>query len=125
MDQSKSRFTTVDEYAKSLEKGIRDVFQLLRETIKEELPEATEVISYQIPAVKLNGKFVIYFAAWKKHTSLYPFSSEMEKSIEESSKYKTSGKGTIQFPLNEPLPIPLIRKIIKFRVKENIKAKKK
>lgn len=114
----------VDEYINSFPKEVRSMLQTLRQTIKEEVPEAEEAISYKMPAFKLNRKYFISFAAWKNHVSIYPFSRSMEKSLKEASKYKTSGKGTIQFPLDEPLPLPLIRKIVKFLVNGNREREK-
>jgi uncharacterized protein YdhG (YjbR/CyaY superfamily) len=78
-----------------------------------------------MPAFKLNGRILVYFAAWKNHISIYPVLSEMETSLEGLSAYKTSGKGTVQFPLNKPLPLALIREIVRFRVKENMQKKQK
>lgn len=111
-------YATIDDYINSFPKEVRARLQLLRSTIKEENPEVEESMSYKMPTFKMNGKYVVYFAAWKNHISLYPFSEQMEKTIPEASSYKTSGKGTIQFPLDKPLPLPLIRKIVKFLVKE-------
>lgn len=119
MATSKSRFKTVDEYISGFPEDVRSVLQTLRQTIKEEIPEAEETISYNMPTYKLNGSYVVYFAGWKKHVSMYPFSSEMEASMEEASTYKTSGKGTIQFPINQPLPLPFIRRIVAFLADKN------
>lgn len=119
MAASKRQFETVDEYIQTFPEDVRSVLETLRQTIKEEIPEAEETISYNMPTYKLNGSYVVYFAGWKKHVSMYPFSSEMEASMEEASTYKTSGKGTIQFPINQPLPLPFIRKIVAFLVNKN------
>jgi uncharacterized protein YdhG (YjbR/CyaY superfamily) len=127
---SKTIPTNIDEYIAGFPEGIQKVLEEMRKTIKMATPEAEETISYNMPTFKLNGSYLIYFAGWKNHVSIYPFSSAMETSINEASAYKTSGKGTIQFPANEPLPLDLITKIVKFRIKENLektkaKAKKK
>lgn len=122
---SRKHFTTVDEYIQSSPKQVQQILASLREILKGELPQAEEVISYNIPCFKQNGSYVVYFAGYKTHISLYPFSSEMGKAIKETASYKTSGKGTIQFPLNEPLPIPLIKKIVKYMVQENKKRAEK
>ena len=90
----------------------------MRKVILEEVPGADEKISYAIPAVMANGKYIIYYSAWKKHISLYPFTGEMGKEFPETKDYNTSGKGTIQFPYDKPLPINLIKKITQFRLKE-------
>lgn len=75
-----------------------------------------------MPTFVLNGSSLVYFAAWKKHIGLYPISVAMEESIKELSDYNTSGKGTVQFPLDKPLSLPLIRKIVEFRAKESTKS---
>jgi len=125
MNTPKSHFKTIDEYINSHPVEVRDVLQTLRETIKEVVPQAQEKISYNMPTFTLNGTTLLIFAAWKKHTSLYPFTKAMEASLKEASPYKTSGKGTIQFPLDQPLPLPLIRKIVQLRVKENLEENNK
>lgn len=106
----------IDSYIKGFPRDVAAILQEMRQTIREVVPEAVEVISYSIPAFKYRGSFLIYFAGWKKHASLYPFTAEMEAAFPETAKYKTSGKGTIRFPLDEPLPLALIRKIVKFKV---------
>lgn len=113
------RFTTIDEYHSTFPEEIRDKLELIRTTIKQAVPEAKEVISYNMPAFKLNG-IVAYYSAFKKHISLYPAPTgkEWEKVFE---SYHTSGKGTIQFPFNKPVPVELIRKIVKHRASEDSK----
>ncbi|MGI8926104.1 MAG: iron chaperone [Tepidiformaceae bacterium] len=125
MDTSKGQFKTIDEYINTFPEEVKRVLQTLRETIREVAPQAQEKISYQIPTFSLHGNLVS-FAAWKNHIGFYPASADMETAMKELSTYKT-GKGTIQFPLDRPLPLPLIRKIVEFRVNENLerKAKKK
>jgi uncharacterized protein YdhG (YjbR/CyaY superfamily) len=118
---AKTNFKTIDEYIKSFPRDVQKILEQIRHTIKEVIPDAEETISYQIPTFKVNGNYSVYFAGWKKHVSLYPVSSEMEKSIKELSAYKTSGKGTVQFPLDKPIPLSLLKKIVKYRVKENKK----
>jgi len=86
------------------------------DTAKGQFKSVEEKISYNIPTFTLDGRLV-YFATWKSHIALYSTSSAMEASIQELSTYKT-GKGTIQFPIDQPLPLPLIRKIVEFRVEE-------
>lgn len=109
---------TIDAYIADVPKETRAVLETMRKTIREEIPDAEEVISYAIPAFRMNGRLLVYFAAWKKHVSMYPFTPDVEQAIPEASAYKTSGKGTIQFPLDKPLPVPLIRKIVKYMVKK-------
>jgi len=120
-----SHFTSVDEYIRSFPEEEQKIIQTLRDTIRKELPDAEEVISYNIPAFKQNGGYIIYYSGWKKHTAVYPFSAEMGDMLKESSEYKTSGKGTIQFPLDQPLPLPLIRKIVRHLAQENSQRKSK
>lgn len=118
MDSSETKFKTIDEYINSFPENIRPILQTFRQTIKEEVPEAQETIKYGMPTFVYHGNLV-YFAAWKKHIGFYPITRTMEQSIKELSNYKTSGKGTIQFPYNQPLPLRLIRTIVQFRVKEH------
>ncbi len=111
---------TVDEYINSFPEDIRKVLEELRGIIKNELPaEIEEIISYGIPTVKLNGKHVIYFAGYKDHISIHPTTEQLEKEVPEVLKYKT-GKGTLQFPLDKPLPFSLIKKITKVKLDENL-----
>jgi uncharacterized protein YdhG (YjbR/CyaY superfamily) len=91
----------------------------MRATIKETAPEATEKISYQMPTFYLNGNLV-HFAAFKSHIGFYPVPTGIEKFKKELSVYKTT-KGAVQFPLDQPLPLDLVRKIVKFRVAENLR----
>src|SRR5580765_4342200 len=108
----------IDEYIAGSPKSIRALLQQVRATIKSAAPGAEETISYNMPTFKLNGNYLIYFAGWKDHISLYPFSSAMEVSMKQALAYKTSGNGTIRFPANEPLPLDLITDIVKFRIEE-------
>lgn len=115
---------SIDEYISLFPENIRDNLIKLRNVIKDIVPEAEETISYQMPTFKLNGNLV-HFAAFKDHIGFFPTPSVITKFKKELSGYGTS-KGTIRFPLNEPLPFSLIRKIVKFRVDENLaKSKKK
>ncbi|MCW5912561.1 MAG: DUF1801 domain-containing protein [Cyclobacteriaceae bacterium] len=115
----------MNEYIRAFpgEAGAR--LRQIRTLIRKTIPEAEEKISYGMPSFSLNGKYLVYFAAHKKHIGLYPLpkaSALLEKSF---AKYKTSGRGTIQFQMDEPLPLALIAKIVKLRAKENLaKAKK-
>jgi uncharacterized protein YdhG (YjbR/CyaY superfamily) len=115
----------IDEYIKAFPKETQDRLKEIRAIIKNTFPKAEEAISYAIPAFKLDGRFLIYFAGFKKHVGMYPVptAKEFEK---EFAAYKTSGRGTIQFPLDKPVPAALIKKIIRFRKADNdIRAKKK
>ena len=116
----------IDEYIARFSADTQEILKQIRTAIKKVVPDAEETISYGIPTFNLNGTYLIYFAAYKKHIGFYPVPSEIEKVGKEFASFKTSGKGTIQFPLNKPMPLNLITKLVKFKVKENIeKAKKK
>jgi len=117
------RYDSVGEYIGSFPAGIRKQLRLMRRIIRNEVPGAEEKISYQIPAYFLNGPLV-YFAGYSKHIGFYPTSSGIRAFGNKLSKYKCS-KGTVQFPLDEPLPVNLIVQIVKFRVAENSKKKRK
>ena len=123
MATSKSQFKTIDEYIATFPRNVRDVLEELRRIIRESAPEAEEAISYGMPAFKLHGNLV-YFAAWKNHIGFYPGgSSAIEAFKKELSPFKQA-KGTVQFPLDKPIPLDLVKKIVKFRVKENESKKK-
>lgn len=115
--------STIDEYIGEFPNEVQKILEKIRRTIQKAAPEAKEKISYSMPAFEQNG-IVVYFAAFKKHIGLYALPSGHEAFQDELSKYK-SGKGSVQFPLNEPIPFDLITRIVKFRVKENIEKSKK
>ena len=108
----------VDEYISRFPDNVQELLKEIRAIIKAAAPEAEEIISYQMPAYKFHG-MLIYFAAFKNHIGLYPRVSGIEKFKEELSVYK-GAKGSVQFPLNKPLPLDLIARIVKFRVTENL-----
>ncbi len=110
---------TTDEYIAQFPPDVRGILQNLRAVIKEAAPEATEKISYQMPTFYLNGNLV-HFAAYARHIGFYPAPSGIEAFKEELSPYK-GAKGSVQFPLDKPLPMDLISRIVRFRVSENIK----
>ena len=107
---------SIDEYINAFPKEIQTVLLQIRETIRKAAPEADETISYNMPAFKMK-KVLVYFAAYKNHIGFYALPSGNKAYQKELSKYKT-GKGSIQFPLNEKIPFELIEKIVKFRIKE-------
>lgn len=109
---------TVDEYIKQFPDDVQQLLEKIRTIIKEKAPGAVESISYQMPAYKTNGKPLVYFAAYKNHIGLYATPSGHSEFAVELSKYK-QGRGSVQFPLNQPLPTELIGKIVAFKVKEN------
>jgi len=108
---------TVDEYLAALPEEVRTVLIKLRKTIKSTAPKAEESISYGMPAYKHYGALV-YFAAFKNHCSFFPGSSQVVKLYDELKSFKTA-KGTIQFTIDKPLPVTIVKKIVKARIKEN------
>jgi uncharacterized protein YdhG (YjbR/CyaY superfamily) len=108
----------IDEYISRFPIQTQRALKQVRATVRKAAPHAQEVISYGIPAFKLNG-ILIYFAAHSKHIGLYPKPSGSEALKKELSKYK-GGKGTVQFPLDKPLPLGLITKIVKYRSRKNV-----
>ena len=121
MKPLKKRFETIDEYIATFPRNAQDILEELRQTIRNSVPDAKEAISYQIPTFRLNGNLV-HFAAFKNHIGFYPTPSTIAHFKKELSSYEAS-KGTIRFPINEPIPFDLIRKIVKYRVKENLGKK--
>ncbi|KAF2517032.1 iron chaperone [Flavobacterium foetidum] len=114
----------IDEYIGAFPADVQEILEKIRAVIQKAAPEAKEKISYSMPAFEQNG-IVVYFAAYKNHIGLYALPTGHEAFKEEFSIYK-SGKGSVQFPLKDPMPFDLISRIVKFRVKENLeKAKKK
>ncbi len=107
----------VDEYIESFPDNIREMLEAMRETIKTAAPDAEEMISYQMPAYKFYGALV-YFAAFKNHIGFYATPSGHKEFAAELSIYK-QGKGSVQFPMNKPLPLDLIAGIVRFRVNQN------
>jgi uncharacterized protein YdhG (YjbR/CyaY superfamily) len=121
---AKTDWKSVDEYIASQPKAVQSVLERVRSTIRKAVPGAEEVISYQIPAYKLQGLAVIYFAGWKQHYSLYPATGRLVAAFkDELASYEVS-KGTIRFPLSEPVPVRLIGRIAKFRAKEAAEREK-
>ncbi len=115
---AKTDFKSVDEYIASQPAAVQGILGRVRNAIREALPGAEEVISYQIPAYKLRGGRVLFFAGWKQHYSLYPAGERLVAAFrDELASYEVS-KGTIHFPLSQPVPVKLIGRIAKFRVKE-------
>ena len=119
MKDKKAGFGSIDEYIATFPEEIQKTLQELRATIKAAAPGAEEKISYQMPAFALKGNLV-YFAALKNHIGFYPTPSGITAFKDELSKYESS-KGAVKFPLDKPLPLKLIRKIVKYRVAENLK----
>ncbi len=118
--------TTIDGYIATFPDDVQQKMEQVRSTIRKAAPAAEERISYGIAAFNLNGQYLIYFAGYKNHIGLYPVPSGVKEFEKDFAAYKTSGKGAIQFPLDKPMPLSLITKIVKYRIKSNAeKAKKK
>jgi uncharacterized protein YdhG (YjbR/CyaY superfamily) len=113
---------TIDEYIAQFSGDTRDRLVALRAVIREEAPGAEETIKYRMPTFVLHGNLV-HFAAFKTHLGFFPTASPREAFKEDLAQYP-GGKGTIQFPLDRPLPLELVRKIVRFRVEENLKRRK-
>jgi uncharacterized protein YdhG (YjbR/CyaY superfamily) len=117
----KTTFKDIDEYISIQTPEVQILLEQMRQTIKKAAPQAEEVISYNMPAFKYHG-MLVYFAAYKNHIGFYATPTGHTEFKEELSVYK-QGKGSVQFPLNNPLPLDLITRVITFRVKENLKKK--
>ncbi len=115
---SNTKFKTVDEYLSAVPANTKSILKKLRKTIKQAAPQAEELISYNMPAFKLNG-MLVYYAAYKDHIGFYPTPSGIEAFKKELSDYE-GAKGSVKFPIARPFPFDLISKIVKFRVGENL-----
>jgi len=120
---SKKQFKTIDEYIKTFPKDVQAILEKMRQTIRKAAPEAVETISYQMPTFKLNGRGLVYFAGFKNHVGFYPIPSGIAAFEKELSPYK-QGKGSVQFPMDKPVPYDLVRKIVIFRMKQNLESKR-
>ena len=112
-----NKFETVNEYISTFPDEVKVVLEKVRKIIRKEAPEAEEAISYQIPTFKQNGKYLIYFAGWKNHISLYPIPNAVGGFKKKITPY-IAGKGTLRFPLDKPIPYELIKEIVEFKIKE-------
>ncbi len=115
---AKTELHSVDEYIAAQPESVQTILESVRRTIRNALPAAQEGISYRIPTYKLNGEAVLYFAGWKHHYSLYPAGGRLVAAFKDDLAPYQVNKGTIRFPLSEPVPVKLIARIAKFRVKE-------
>jgi uncharacterized protein YdhG (YjbR/CyaY superfamily) len=115
---AKTDFKSIDEYIATFPPGVQDTLQRVRTTIRKAVPKAEEAISYQIPTFKLQGSYVVYFAGWKQHYSLYPASSQLVAAFKDELAPYEVNKGTIRFPLSETVPVKLIGGIARFLAKE-------
>ena len=118
MENNKFSFSTIDEYIDTFPELTRKILQEVRATIRAAAPQAEEKISYQMPTFFLNGNLV-HFAAFKNHIGFYPAPQGIEEFKDELSQYK-GAKGSVQFPIDKPMPLDLIRRIVLFRVEANI-----
>jgi len=117
------QFKNVEEYIISFPADTRKKLEQIRKIIRREAPDAEESISYGMPAYKTNKKHLVYFAGYSKHIGFYATPAGHSAFAEELSEYK-QGKGSVQFPLDKPLPLDLIRQITRFRVQENLAKSK-
>ena len=124
-DVANAKTSSVNDYLTRQPTSARRVLQRVRAVILNAMPGAEETISYGIPAYKVGGRVVLYLAGWKEHYSLYPSTRQLELAFkDELAHYELSNKGTIRFPLSEPVPVTLIERIAKFRVKESAEHRK-
>ena len=119
----KNNNKTVDEYIASYPKEVQSILKKIRNMIIKSAPKVVESISYGMPGYKLHGKPFVYFGGFEHHIGFYPTPSGTTKFKKELSKYK-SGKGSVQFQLDEPIPFDLIQRIIEFRIRENVSLKR-
>ena len=115
----KRKINSIDEYIDTFPEGVQRILQQVRQTIKAAAPGAEEKISYGIPTFTLNGKYLIYFAGWKQHISIYPIPTGDEAFRQGIAPY-VSGKGTLKFPISQPMPLNLITEIVKLKIAENL-----
>lgn len=115
---AKTDFKSVDEYIASHPEAAQGILERVRSAIRKAVPGAEEAISYQIPAYKLHGSPVLYFAGWRQHYSLYPATGHVVSTFKDELAPYEVRKGTIRFPLSQPVPVKLIERIAKARAKE-------
>jgi uncharacterized protein YdhG (YjbR/CyaY superfamily) len=121
---AKTDYKSVDEYIAAQPASARDTLQRVRGAIRKALPDADEVISYQIAAYKVGGAVAIYFAGWKEHYSLYPATGRLVEAFEDELAGYEISKGTIRFPLADRVPVKLIARIAKFRAEETLERQR-
>jgi len=117
-----TNYKDIDEYIAGFPKDVQKILKKIRATIKKAAPKAEEAISYQIPTFNFHG-YLIYFAAYKNHIGVYPAPRGVEGFKKDLARYG-AGKGTLRFPLDEPVPYDLITKIVEFRAKQNVEKAK-
>ncbi len=122
MIKNAKQIKSIDDYINTYPVNIQKILRRMRQTIRGSAPRAEEAITYRIPTFRLNGNLV-HFAAFKDHISFFPTSSGITAFKKELKQFKIS-TGTVQFPIDKPIPYELVRRIVKFRVKENLKKKR-
>lgn len=120
----KTEYRTIDEYLAALSHDKRAALENLRKTIKDSAPRAEEIISYQIPAFRLDGKVLVAFGATAKHCAFYLMSSSILEAHAAEIRYYDTSKGTIRFQTNNPLPVALVHKLVRARIAENAERRK-
>ena len=123
MKTKAGKLKDIDDYIAGFDTDVQAILEKIRRNIRKAAPRAEEVISYGIPAFRLDGHYLIYFAAFKKHVSIYPAPRAVDEFKKELSAYG-GGKGTVQFPLDKPIPHDLIRRVVKFRAKRIVEKPK-
>lgn len=119
MKTSQAASGTVDDYIAEFPRPVQAALRKVRRAIRKGIPGAEEAISYRIPAYRVNGRMALYFAGWKAHYSLYPSTGRMIAAFKDDlAPYEVNNKGTIRFPLHEPVPVKLIEALARFRAKE-------
>lgn len=124
MSHPLEKFDNIEEYILNFPTAVQAHLNVILKIVRDSVPEAKECISYDMPTLKLNGKSLLHFGAFKNHIGLYATPTGHEKFQDELSKYK-HGKGSVQFPHNEPLPLDLIRRLVEFRRSEVLSLEKK
>ena len=119
MNTKPAEFKNIDEYIAGFPKEVQGILEKLRATIHAAAPEAVETISYQMPTFNLYGHYLVYFAAYKKHIGFYGYPKGAAEFEKEMAVYE-SGKGTLKFPYDRPIPYDLITRMVKYRVHENL-----
>jgi len=117
-----ARFTTVDEYISSFPPDVQGALQAVRQTMRAAAPETEETISYDIPTLTLDGRYVVYFAGWKHHISVYPVPA-LEGKLGRDLEPYVAGKGTLKFPLDKPIPFDLIERVVGILIDQRVAAK--
>jgi uncharacterized protein YdhG (YjbR/CyaY superfamily) len=116
------QFATIDDYIGSFPEDVQVVLEEVRRTVRRAAPGAGETISYQIPTITVNGKYLVSFAAWKHHVGLYPVPTADEAFEQELAPYRAA-KATVRFPLREPIPYELIERLVAYRVKQRLESR--